>query len=59
MEELLTAKQVAKAMGFDRMTILDWAKKGLFPSIKLSTRKVRFSPKDVEAWINSKKREVR
>jgi len=59
MEELMSIKQMAKVMGYNPWTIRDWVKTGQIPSIRLSQRKIRFSPKDVEAWLNSKKREVK
>ena len=55
MEELLDTAKVAKLLGVQPSTIRKWVHYGFIPHVKLS-RAVRFHPKEIEKWINERKR---
>jgi excisionase family DNA binding protein len=47
---LMTAQEVADALGLSALTILHWASDGRLPSLKLG-RAVRFRPEDINAFL--------
>jgi excisionase family DNA binding protein len=48
---LLTAREVADALGVSVETVLRWARKGTLPAIKLPGGAVRFREDAIEAWL--------
>jgi excisionase family DNA binding protein len=57
-ERLLTARQLAEALGVSPHTVLDWAQRGEVPSFKLPNGAVRFRPSEVEAWLEAHRLEA-
>ncbi len=49
---LLTAKDVSTQTGIPQESVYRFAKAGLIPHVRIG-RAVRFSPKAIEAWIES------
>lgn len=50
--DLLTPDEVALLLGVKRKCVVDWARTGYVPGIKLG-RSWRFLRRDIEAFINS------
>jgi len=53
---LLTARAVAETLDVSVETVLRWAASGRLPSIKLSSRAIRFRDAAIEAWIQERER---
>ncbi|MFQ5797865.1 MAG: helix-turn-helix domain-containing protein [Bacteroidota bacterium] len=53
----MTARQVAALLQMDQRTIYKLAKRGELPSFKV-TNQWRFLRKDIETWVEKKKREI-
>ena len=50
--QLLTADAVAERIGFSRMTLHRWVKRGLFPApIYCAPRVPRWRADEIESWI--------
>lgn len=58
--KLLTTGQLAELLnGVSRRTLEDWRRKGLGPDyVMLGPSTVRYRPEAVEAWLQSKERNV-
>jgi excisionase family DNA binding protein len=56
MDQLIDIITLSKLLSVKPMTIYGWIHEGVIPFIKLG-RLVRFSEKEVQAWLNKKKRE--
>ncbi len=56
-EPLMTLSAVAAFLQIKERTIYQWAQKGTIPSFKLGNV-WRFERKDIEAWIESRKKET-
>ncbi len=54
--QLMTVKDVANMLRVSLKTVYQWAESKLIPSFKLNGA-VRFDMKDIEAWIQSCKKE--
>jgi excisionase family DNA binding protein len=54
-EQLLTAREVAEAIGFKAGTVIDWAERNELPHFKISGR-LRFSEAEVIAWLETRRR---
>jgi excisionase family DNA binding protein len=54
MTELLTARQLADALGFSAATIVDWAERGELPGFKIGGR-LRFDVADVLDWLEERR----
>jgi len=48
---LLTGRQVADRLGVSTKTVLRWALDGQLPSIRLSSRAIRFPEDALDAWL--------
>lgn len=51
-ERLLTARELAEALGFSAATIQDWAEQGKLPGFRLGGR-LRFRLSEVEAVLEA------
>ena len=56
MNSLLTVKELSAALQVKEKTLYQWAELGQIPSLKLNGA-VRFDMGDVQAWIDSCKKE--
>lgn len=52
-ERLLTPHEVAKQLGVSVEAVLRWARNGKLPSIRLSSRAIRFRESAIDKWINA------
>ena len=48
---LLTARHVAELLGVSTETVLRWARRGGLPSVRLSSRAIRFPQDGLDAWL--------
>jgi excisionase family DNA binding protein len=55
MEKLLTPKQLSEILQVSRGVIYKWIYMGFIPHYKLGGQ-VRFKERDIEAWLNKRKR---
>jgi len=53
---LITAKEAAKRLGVDRITIYRWLKSGKLKSYRLAGWSFRIKEKDLEEFIKDKKK---
>lgn len=54
MTKLLTVHEVAELLGLNPNTVYGWVSRGSGPPyVRLGAKAVRFTPHDVEAWIES------
>jgi excisionase family DNA binding protein len=58
MEKLLTPKQLSEILQVSRGVIYKWIYMGFIPHYKLGGQ-VRFKERDIEAWLNKRKRKGR
>lgn len=56
-EKLLDAEAVGEILGRHPRTVLNLARDGLLPSVRLGGRGVRFTIKDVQAYIDAHREE--
>ncbi|NUM36164.1 MAG: helix-turn-helix domain-containing protein [Candidatus Brocadiae bacterium] len=56
-EKLMTLSEVAGYLQIKERTIYQWAQKGTIPSFKLGNV-WRFERKDIESWIESRKKDT-
>ncbi len=62
MEQFLDAKQLSKKLSIPRGTLYCWISRKMIPFEKIGEGKkglVRFIKRDIEAWLEAKKREQR
>lgn len=52
--QFVSAAEVGDALGVNIRTILIWARKGIIPCLRLSSRVIRFDMKEVEAALREK-----
>ena len=57
MEKLLNAHEVAELVGRSSKWVYAQALKGIIPCVKLTNGTTRFIPKEIEDWIESRKRD--
>jgi excisionase family DNA binding protein len=50
-DRLLSADEVAQRLGFSKQTIWGMARRGELPTVRIGTRRVKFSSDDLERWI--------
>jgi excisionase family DNA binding protein len=50
-DRLLTARELADVIGLSPGTVLDWWQAGRIPGFKLGGRVVRFSEREIAAWL--------
>lgn len=55
MEKLLTANDVAEILGRRRKTVYDLVWRREIPALKINKKMLRFDPKDIQKWLDSKK----
>lgn len=48
---LLTAREVAEALGMSNETILRWTRAGKLPAIRLPSGAIRYRESDLDQWI--------
>jgi excisionase family DNA binding protein len=53
-ERLLTTREVADRLRVNAETVLRWHRRGDLPSVRLSTRAIRFRETDVEAFVEAR-----
>jgi excisionase family DNA binding protein len=53
---LLTAREVAEQFGVTVETVLRWAAAGKLPSIRLSSRAIRFRQSAIAEWVEAHER---
>lgn len=51
-DHVLSADEVAKFLGFNKVTVLRWARAGRIPSFKLGTQ-VCFDPRLLAEWVKT------
>jgi excisionase family DNA binding protein len=51
MSGLLTARQVAEALGVSTETVLRWTRRGELPAIRLPGGAIRFREDELDAWL--------
>jgi excisionase family DNA binding protein len=51
-DQLLTAEQVAKRMAVSKQAVWELARESRIPVIRISDRRLRFHPEDVERWLD-------
>jgi excisionase family DNA binding protein len=56
MGELLTADEMAKKVRLKPATVLEWARLGKIPSVRVNAKTVRFDPADVVAAMKETSR---
>lgn len=54
-EPLLTARQLATALGVAPATVLDWFEAGRLPGFRLSSRAVRFRESEILGWLEARR----
>jgi excisionase family DNA binding protein len=55
-EPLLTTRQVAEHLGLSPATVLRRWRAGELPGIRIATNVLRFDPRELEAWLNERRR---
>jgi excisionase family DNA binding protein len=55
-DSLLTARAVSEMLELSVETVLRWAAAGKLPSIRLSSRAIRFRESAIEAWLAERER---
>jgi excisionase family DNA binding protein len=55
-DRLVTARAVSKMLDVSVETVLRWAASGKLPSIRLSSRAIRFRESAIEEWIVERER---
>ena len=55
-EPLLNTDEVAKLVGLHSVTLAEWRTQGRGPRWVKLGRKVRYRPRDVEAWLDQNER---
>jgi excisionase family DNA binding protein len=58
MEKLLTPKQLSEILQVSKGVIYKWTHTGFIPHYKLGGQ-VRFKERDIEAWLNKRKKKGR
>jgi excisionase family DNA binding protein len=53
-EPLLTAAELAEALGFSAATVVDWSERGEIPSFKIGGR-LRFREAEVIEWLEQRR----
>ena len=56
MERLIDTNEVAELLGLHSVTLAEWRTQGRGPQWVKLGRKVRYRPKDVEAWLDKNQR---
>jgi len=57
---LVSSAEAARMLGVKPQTLANWRQKGKGPAlVRVSANRVKYDPADVQAWIESKKSEVR
>ena len=51
MTRLLTAREVAAALGVSTETVLRWARRGDLPGFRLPSGQLRFRLEAIESWL--------
>jgi prophage regulatory protein len=51
---LLTAREVADALGVSAETVLRWTRRGELPAIKLPGGAIRFRQRDLDGWLEER-----
>lgn len=59
MATYLNANQLAARLGVTSQTVRGWARRGLIPSLRVSTRPVLFDPAAVDAALRQRSAELR
>ena len=57
MEKYLSAEEVAERLSLSRKTVLEFARKGTLPCIRIGKNVVRFSESALEKFLNEKPNE--
>ncbi|HEU5383639.1 MAG TPA: helix-turn-helix domain-containing protein [Ktedonobacteraceae bacterium] len=55
-DEVLTVQEVAQAMKVSERTVRNWVEKENLPAIPIGKRGYRISKRDLETWIEERKR---
>jgi excisionase family DNA binding protein len=55
-DRLLRAREVAELLDLSPATVLDWWEAGKLPGFRLSSRAVRFSEAEIQAWLEARRR---
>jgi excisionase family DNA binding protein len=50
-EKLLDAQQVSERLGIPKQSVWSLARQGLLPAVRISERRVRFRPEDLDRWV--------
>jgi excisionase family DNA binding protein len=50
--QLLTVEQVAEQLSLNKQTVWALARNGQIPVVRISPRRLRFDPDDVQRWID-------
>ncbi|MEW6686073.1 MAG: helix-turn-helix domain-containing protein [Candidatus Edwardsbacteria bacterium] len=58
MDRFLNIQQLSEILSVKPMTIYGWIHDGIIPYLKLG-RLVRFSEREIQEWLNKKRREGR
>lgn len=53
---LLTAKETAASLGVSTKTLYLWDRDGTLPAIHIAARCVRYSPEDLQRFIDSRRK---
>jgi excisionase family DNA binding protein len=56
---LLTARQVALILGLQPATVLRWVRDGKLPAIRLPSGQLRFTERDLDAWLAAHRANLR
>lgn len=56
--ELISAEQLADRLGLAERTVLDWARRGLIPELRLSPRIRRFDYGEVVAALRGRRGKI-
>ncbi len=55
-DDLVKIDRAARKLGSTPGTVRAWVARGQIPVVRLGTRAIRFSLRDLDRWINERKR---
>jgi excisionase family DNA binding protein len=58
MKKLLTVEELASMLGMTKTSVYQAVYYKRIPCVKISKKALRFSPSDIEAWLESKTQQV-
>ena len=57
-DRLLTTRDVGELLGLSSATVLRYWRSGRLPGIRLASNVLRFDPRELEAWLDERRRRV-